>query len=73
MLNLSVNVYYILIKYIMAKFKNISGSKLQLVSSSDKYFDDCPVCRLMKKVEKEGRQPTLEELTEAFEKANNQN
>jgi hypothetical protein len=44
-----------------------------LVSSDDEYYDDCPICRLMKKAEKEGREPTEEELAEAFEKANTQN
>jgi len=48
-------------------------SEYQLVSSSEEYFDGCPVCRLMKKVEKEGREPTAQELAEAFEKANTQN
>ncbi|KKQ92105.1 MAG: hypothetical protein UT58_C0005G0021 [Microgenomates group bacterium GW2011_GWC1_39_7b] len=48
-------------------------SEYQLISSSDEFFDDCPVCRLMKKTEKEGRSPTEKELEEAFVKANTQN
>lgn len=55
------------------KTKNISKVKKLLVSSTDEYFDDCPVCRLMKKVEKEGRSPSEKELEEAFIKANTQN
>lgn len=58
---------------VIMKKKTDLDSKYQLVSSSDEYFDDCPVCRLMKKAEAEGRSPTAEELAEAFEKANTQN
>lgn len=55
------------------KIKKRLDSKKVLVSSSDEYFDDCPVCRLMKKAEEEGREPTERELEEAFVKANTQN
>ncbi len=48
-------------------------SKTVLVSSSDEYFDNCPVCRAMKKAEKEGRELSADELEEAFTKANTQN
>ena len=51
--------------------KNIP--KFTLVSSGDELHDDCPVCRLIKKAEEEGREPTGEELSEAFVKANTQN
>lgn len=47
--------------------------KTILVSSNDELYDDCPVCRLMKKAEEEGREPTERELEEAFVKANTQN
>jgi hypothetical protein len=55
------------------KKKTNLDSEYQLVSSSDELFDDCPVCRLMKKAEEEGRSPTGEELETAFVKANTQN
>ena len=32
-------------------------------------YDDCPICRLMKACEQEGREPTEEELKAAFAKA----
>ena len=54
------------------KNKNVSGGTY-LVSSNEELHDDCPVCRLMKKAEQEGREPTKEELEEAFTKANTQN
>ena len=31
--------------------------------------DDCPICRAMKKAQEQGREPTSEELKEAFKKA----
>ena len=37
-------------------------------SSSDFFFDDCPICRAMKKAEEEGRQLSESELHKAFEK-----
>lgn len=33
------------------------------------FYDDCPICRLMSACDKEGRQPTEEELKEAFARA----
>lgn len=48
-------------------------SKTFLVSSSNEYFDDCPVCRAMKKAVEEGRELSRDELEEAFVKANTQN
>lgn len=33
------------------------------------YFDDCEVCLFMKKMEEEGRAPTLKETKGAFRKA----
>lgn len=61
------------VKKRMTKTKKIATPKMKLISNSDEYFDDCPVCRLMKKAEKEGTSPTSEELIEVFEKANTQN
>jgi hypothetical protein len=55
------------------KTKDISDTKNILVSSDSDYFNDCPICRLMKKTEKEGRSPSESELEEAFVKANSQN
>lgn len=37
------------------------------------FFDDCPVCRIMKKAAEEGRELSEEELEDAFAKANTQN
>ncbi|OGH14580.1 MAG: hypothetical protein A3H50_01490 [Candidatus Levybacteria bacterium RIFCSPLOWO2_02_FULL_37_10] len=37
------------------------------------YFDDCYVCQATKKAEKEGKDLSVEELTEIFRKANEQN
>lgn len=34
------------------------------------YFDDCPVCQAMKKADREHRNLTYTELTEAFDEAN---
>jgi hypothetical protein len=48
-------------------------SEYQLISSSNEYFDDYPVCRTMKKAEKEGRELSREEIEEAMLKANTQN
>ena len=53
--------------------KSSGNSNKILISSSNEFYDDCPVCRLMKKAEREGREPTEEELEEAFIKANMQN
>ena len=41
----------------------------KLISSANKYFDDCPICRAMKKAEKEDRSLSEEEVKIAFEKA----
>ncbi len=40
-----------------------------LVSSNNYEDDDCSVCRLMKKVEKEGREPTAQEISIAIKEA----
>jgi len=36
------------------------------------FFDDCPICQVMKLAKEQGREPTLEELKEAFKKAKEQ-
>lgn len=36
-------------------------------------FDDCPVCRIMKKAAEEGRELSAEELEKAFARAETQN
>lgn len=38
---------------------------------SEYYFDDCPICQLMKKAEDERRILTAGELKQAFKKAKN--
>ena len=35
----------------------------------DEFFDDCPIYRAMKAAQERGKELTLEELKEAFEKA----
>lgn len=46
------------------------GEKTVLISSSDSYYDDCPICQAMKKAEEEGKSLSEEELKEVFAKAN---
>lgn len=41
----------------------------KLISSANQYFDDCPICRAMKKAEKENRDLSEKEVEIAFEKA----
>ena len=38
----------------------------------EEFFDDCPICQVMKAAKEQGREPTLEELKEAFKKAKEQ-
>lgn len=45
------------------KFKLITGP------NENEFFDDCPVCRAIKAAKEKGKEPTLEELKEAFQKA----
>ena len=40
--------------------------------NNEEFFDDCPICRLMKTTKEQRRKPTLEELKEAFRKAKEQ-
>lgn len=41
-----------------------------LVSGGEADYDDCPICQAMKKAEEEGRNLSMEELTETFDMAN---
>jgi len=41
----------------------------KLISSSNQYFDNCPICQAMKKANKENRSLSEQELRKAFEKA----
>jgi len=38
-------------------------------NSESFYFDDCSVCRAMKKADQEGRELSMKELIRAFKKA----
>ena len=49
--------------------KNEKGKKV-LISSSGTFYDDCPICRAMKKAEEEGRSLSEAEVKDAFAKAN---
>ena len=40
-----------------------------LVSSNNYEDDDCPVCTLMRAVESEGREPTMQEISVALQEA----
>lgn len=50
--------------------KNEKEGQTILVSSSNTYYDDCPICQAMKKAEEEGRSLSEKEVKEAFAKAN---
>ena len=45
---------------------------MNMEKDDNQYYDDCPICRLMRACEKEGRQPTEEELKKAFSEAQEQ-
>jgi hypothetical protein len=53
----------------MKKQKIAGTSDKFLVSSNNYEDDDCPVCRLMQRVENEGRDPTVEEVNIAMKEA----
>lgn len=42
-------------------------------SETEFYFDDCEICRAMKKAEDEGGELSLPELKEVFARANKKN
>jgi len=48
-------------------------SGIRRKKKSEFYFDDCYVCRAMKKSEERGKDLGIEELKEVFQKANEQN
>jgi len=39
------------------------------MENNEELYDDCPICRLMKLAKEQGREPTEEELKDAFAKA----
>lgn len=55
------------------KFSKNSKKDVAVSPEEWQFFDDCPVCRIMKKAAEEGRELSEEELEEAFAKANAQN
>lgn len=55
------------------KKKTLSVNKTKKKENSWEYFDDCYVCQATKKAEKEGKNLSVEELTEIFRKANEKN
>ena len=38
-------------------------------NKNEEFFDDCPICQVVKAAKEQGREPTLSELKEAFKKA----
>ncbi len=44
-------------------------AKKKKSENEEEFFDDCPICQAMKLSKEQGREPTLEELKEAFKKA----
>ncbi len=52
------------------KKQKIANTEDKFLVSSNNYEDNnCPVCLLMKIVEAEQREPTMEEVTDAIERA----
>lgn len=49
------------------KEQKIEGELVDSFDDED-LFDDCPVCQAMKAAKEQGREPTEEELKEAFAK-----
>lgn len=51
-------------------FKRTKIAKnIEEITNADRYYDDCLVCQLKNKCEKEGRTPTLSEMKEAVKQA----
>lgn len=46
------------------------GDDKIVFSSGDQFYDDCPICRAMKKAEEEGKNLDPVELAKAFNEAN---
>lgn len=38
-------------------------------NKNEEFFDDCPICQLMEAAKEQGREPTEDELKEAFKKS----
>jgi hypothetical protein len=56
------------------KKQKIAGTPDKFLVSDNNYEDDdCPVCRLMQRVEGEGREPTVEEVNIAMKEAQQSN
>jgi DNA-binding protein YbaB len=51
------------------KKKNNFQYKVLNGPGDDELFDDCPICQAMKAAKEQGKEPTQEELKEAFKKA----
>ena len=50
------------------KKQKIGGTKDKFLISSNNYEDDnCPVCKLMRIVKKENREPTMTEIIKAMQ------
>jgi tetratricopeptide (TPR) repeat protein len=46
----------------------LNGATAPIINNEE-FFDDCPICRLMKAAKEQGKEPTAEELKGAFKKA----
>ena len=53
---------------------NKDDFKVGLVNnlSDEDFFDDCPICRMMKKAKEESREPTPDEMKKAYKEAGEQ-
>lgn len=53
---------------------NKDNFKVELANNlnDEDFFDDCPICRMMRHAKEEGREPTLAEMKEAYKKAGEQ-
>jgi hypothetical protein len=45
------------------------AGKIMDKTNNEEFFDDCPIYRLIKAAKEQGRDPTAEEMKEAFKKA----
>jgi len=62
------------VKINVMKRVKVKGSGTELISSNlmggeFDFYDDCPICRMMKKAEEKGGQPTEKEVKKAFKEA----
>ncbi len=53
---------------------NKNNFKVGLASnfSDEDFFDDCAICQMMKRAKEIGKEPTLDEIKEAYKKAEKQ-